>query len=113
MKLNEDINVNGYSIYFFNFSDKKNQLEKMGYKIYNILNVDLLEIRNRKDGDYIDNIKLKKLFIDKKIDKYTRDLLPLVLANDEIILVADIRHSKKISGIATKDQNYIAIKKGE
>lgn len=113
LKLNEDININGYSIYFSNFSDKKNQLEKMGYKIYNILNVDLLEIRNRKDGDYIDNIKLKKLFIDKKIDKYTRDLLPLVLANDEIILVADIRHSKKISGIATKDQNYIAIKKGE
>lgn len=54
----------------------------------------LLKVRSRKNGDRIcinnKEKKLKDFLIDKKIDTYDRDFLPIIELNDKIINVANI-----------------------
>lgn len=70
-----------------------------------------IKIRTRMNGDRIDNIKLKKILTDRKIDKFQRNILPVILHNNNIIILADIKKSKKLDNLKTS--RYVAIKKGE
>lgn len=78
---NKTINFNGYDLVFTG-------------AFGTIKSTDNISIRSRKNGDRIKLFnrekKLKDFLIDKKIDKYDRDLLPIIVINDEIIAVADI-----------------------
>lgn len=55
-------------------------------------------IRKRKNGDklFLNNTtrKLKDFLIDKKVDKYEREILPVLEYNDEIFLVSNIYNKK-------------------
>ena len=69
-------------------------LEKNKYSEYNIYSFlynsdDQIIVRNRKNGDKLGNKKLKKIFIDNKINRFERDKIPLVVINDKIVLVGD------------------------
>lgn len=86
-----------------NLSQKKEELQINGYRIK--INTDLVNaknndiiIRSRKNGDRLSiegkNIKIKDFFIDKKIDKYERDLMPIIEVNERIICVGDIYTDK-------------------
>lgn len=112
LKLNEKIEFNGYNIIFSENSILKNQLEKKAYKIYNVGDINCVKIRTRENGDKLDNIKLKKILTDNKIDKFEKDLLPIILYNGNIIILADIKQSKKLI-TKFENSNFIAIKKGE
>lgn len=60
-----------------------------------------LKVRNRRDGDKFMPFgmnkykKLKNFFIDEKIDRYKRDLIPIIYDDEEIIWVAPYRMSEK------------------
>lgn len=111
LKLNENANFNTYSIVFSEDTTLKNELEKKGYKLYNVGDIVSIKIRTRMNGDRIDNIKLKKILTDRKIDKFQRNILPVILHNNNIIILADIKKSKKLDNLKTS--RYVAIKKGE
>lgn len=69
-------------------------LEKNKYSEYNIYSFlynsdDQIIVRNRKNGDKLGNKKLKKIFIDNKINRFERDQIPLVVINDKIVLVGE------------------------
>ena len=69
-------------------------LEKNKYSEYNIYSFlynsdDQIIVRNRKNGDKLGKKKLKKIFIDNKINRFERDQIPLVVINDKIVLVGD------------------------
>lgn len=63
--------------------------------------VDNFTVRVREPGDFIyqkgmeGRKKLKNLFIDKKIDRFTRDKLPIVCYKNEVIWIAGIVGSEK------------------
>lgn len=50
----------------------------------------ILTIRNRKDGDRVDGLKLKDILIEKKIDKFDRDRLVVVEKDGKIIWVENV-----------------------
>lgn len=60
-----------------------------------------LKVRNRRDGDKFMPFgmkkykKLKNFFIDSKIDRYKRDLVPIITDDEEIIWVVPCRISEK------------------
>lgn len=62
-----------------------------------------LMIRTRLDGDKISlfglkgNKKVKKIFIDKKISKSKRDLIPLIVSGEEIMMVGRLAISDEFS----------------
>lgn len=111
LNLNEKIVFNTYNIVFSDDEELKKELEKKAYKLYNVRNITSIKIRTRINGDRLDNIKLKKIFTDKKIDKFEKEILPIILNGDTIIILADIKHSKKLNNLKTS--KFIAIKKGE
>lgn len=85
------------------FAEKKCELRLNGYWIR--VNLDLVNlekndiiIRSRKNGDRLSingkSIKIKDFFIEQKIDKYERSLVPIIEVNQEIICVGDIYKSK-------------------
>lgn len=89
LKYNEEISFNGYNIGY----KKASELEKLSNNLYNIISLknfdedSIFFIRTRIDGDKLDNKKLKKLFIDNKIDKLERKVMPIILFNNNIIMV--------------------------
>ena len=60
-----------------------------------------LKIRNRREGDRFMPFgmgsykKLKNFFIDNKVDRYKRDLVPIITDDEEIIWVVPYRTSEK------------------
>lgn len=56
-----------------------------------------LEIRTRKEGDFINlefgKKKIKDLFIDEKVNKDLRDKIPIFTINDKIIWISNLRRS--------------------
>ncbi|TDT68636.1 tRNA(Ile)-lysidine synthase [Hypnocyclicus thermotrophus] len=64
-------------------------------------------IRTRKKGDFFIPIgsknkkKLKDFFINEKIDKYKRNSLPLIINNDKIVCVGNIRLSEEFKTTTT------------
>lgn len=96
-----------FSDYTFNFevikiSEKINitNNDVIKYFDYNKI-VDSVIIRNRKDGDKIQllgmkgNKKLKDLFIDMKIPKQERELIPIIQFDNDISWIVGIRTSEK------------------
>jgi len=82
----------------FILSDREMDISyKYLYKIY----ADRLIIRSKEAGDRV-KIKnghknLSDMFTDKKIPHYIREVTPMILANDEIIIVPDIYISENVN----------------
>lgn len=76
-----------------------------------------LYIRTKNEGDKVllkgmDNSKkLKKLFIDEKIDKEKREEIPLIISGNEILLVGNLRKSS--IGELSEESNKILLIKVE
>lgn len=97
--VNEEIIFNNYLI-------RAREVDKIGKKNQNTFYFDMdklslpLKVRTRQNGDKFkpfgmdNNKKLKDFFIDQKIDRDKRDLIPLILSNDEIICVLSQRISE-------------------
>lgn len=90
LEYGKEIKIHDFYIGYVN----KISLEKKEYNGYNIYSFlynsdDKIIVRNRKNGDKLGNKKLKKIFIDNKINRFERDFIPLVLINEEIVLVGD------------------------
>ena len=110
IKLNTQKKWNLFEIGIFNGENKilLNEYKKSNnIKFYEIkLNkkVDEIKIRARIDGDRIKlkNVgykKIKKILIDKKISKWERDEIPIILYEDEILSVGDISISEHLEKI--------------
>lgn len=75
--------------------DIKINIEKHKFFCYDsVYNCSNLKIRSRKNGDkiFINNVgtkKLKDYFIDKKVEKNQRDLIPLITTDDSVLWVLD------------------------
>lgn len=111
ISLNETKIINGYEIKLLEYEQLKIHLEKKEYKIYNIGYIEKLNIRNKKDGDRLENTKIKKIFIDNKIDKIERNIIPIISIENEIIAVGDIKSSSKIKMYFDCNSNYLLIRK--
>lgn len=90
LEYGKEIKIHDFYIGYVN----KISLEKKEYNEYNIYSFlynsdDKIIVRNRKNGDKLSNKKLKKIFIDNKINRFERDQIPLVVINDKIVLVGD------------------------
>lgn len=89
LKYGEEIKIENYYIGY----TKLNLLEKKSDYEYNIYSSEYLKkdtifkVRNRKNGDKLGDKKIKKIFIDNKIDKLERNRMPIVLVEDKIIMV--------------------------
>lgn len=110
IKLNTRKKWNLFEIGIFNGENKvllNEYKESNNIKFYEIkLNkkVDEIKIRARIDGDRIKlkNVgykKIKKILIDKKISKWERDEIPIILYEDEILSVGDISISEHLEKI--------------
>ena len=110
IKLNTQKKWNLFEIGIFNGKNKilLNEYKKSNnIKFYEIkLNkkVEEIKIRARIDGDRIKlkNIgykKIKKILIDKKISKWERDEIPIILYENEILSVGDISISEHLEKI--------------
>ena len=80
--------------------DKKIQFEDIK-TIFLDKNSEVL-IRSREEGDriYLKNLgykKIKKIFIDEKIEKRIRNLIPIIEIDKEIAAVGDIKISGKFT----------------
>ena len=87
-----------------NQKDEKNSLDFCSFSLDKSQQV---FIRGRKEGDkvYVKNLgykKIKKIFIDEKIEKWDRDFIPIIEINNEIIAVGDLKISGKI--LSEKDE---------
>ena len=89
LKYGEEIKIGNYYIGY----TKLNLLEKKSNYEYNIYSSEYLKkdtifkVRNRKNGDKLGDKKIKKIFIDNKIDKLERNRMPIVLVEDKIIMI--------------------------
>lgn len=79
------------------FVDELGELtSKNLYVNFNLLNSDL-RIRSRLDGDRFNPLgmdgskRIKNLFIDLKIDRFSRDFVPIVVDGEKIVWIAGIR----------------------
>lgn len=100
ISLNEEIIFNGKNIKTSKVSEKTNKSKNVGYFDMDKLLFPLF-IRTRKNGDRFYPLgmkhskKLKDFFIDEKVDKNTRDEVPLILSDNKIIWVAGYRISEE------------------
>ncbi len=98
IKLVEEIEKNKNYFYF--------DYEKLSFPIF---------VRTKEEGDKFlskgmaSPKKLKKFFIDEKIDKDLRDRLPIILANNDILLVSNLRKSS-IGELDSKSNKILLIK---
>ena len=110
IKLNTQKKWNLFEIGIFNGENKilLNEYKKSNkIKFYEIkLNkkVDEIKIRARIDGDRIKlkNVgykKIKKILIDKKISKWERDEIPIILYENEILAIGNISISEHLEKI--------------
>lgn len=100
ISLNEEIIFNGKNIKTSKVSEKTNKSKNVGYFDMDKLLFPLF-IRTRKNGDRFYPLgmkhskKVKDFFIDEKVDKNTRDEVPLILSDNKIIWVAGYRISEE------------------
>lgn len=92
------------------YHDKNNLIK---YFDYNIIK-DSITIRTRKDGDKMiplgmsSNKKLKDIFINMKIPKLQRDVLPILQFDDEIAWVVSVKLGDKFK-ITSKTNKILKI----
>jgi len=100
ISLNEEIIFNGKNIKTSKVSEKTNKSKNVGYFDMDKLLFPLF-IRTRKNGDRFYPLgmkhskKVKDFFIDEKVDKNTRDEVPLILSDNKIIWVVGYRISEE------------------
>ena len=76
---------------------------------FNFTGAEEFKIRCRKDGDFIypagmkGRKKLKDLFIDKKVDRHLRDIIPILTVDGQIASVIGLRNDGRFW---SKDGNY-------
>ena len=88
------------------------------YIRYDAIKGKTLVLRSRREGDYFYPVgmegkrKLKDFFIDKKIPRFLRDTIPLLVADDEIVWVVGHRvDARYAAGKNDADILHIAVKK--
>ena len=110
----KEINYGDYIFKFKLIENEKNMnfSEKNNTRYFNVDNVnDNIIIRRRKNGDKIVPLgmkgskKLKDLFIDMKIPKEERDLIPIIQFGDDIAWIVSYKLSDKYK--VTKDAKKI------
>lgn len=109
------ISYNGYTIEI-NFVSKLEKKLNHFYFDYNNLETPIF-VRTRQEGDKFLPIgmtsykKVKKFFIDEKIEKEKRDIIPIITAGEEILLIGNLRQSSL--GILAAQTNKILLVKVE
>jgi len=109
------IGYNGYTIEI-SFTKEVTKEKNHFYFDYEKLKFPLF-VRTKEDGDKFLPVgmesykKLKKFFIDEKIDKDLRETIPIVTAGDEILLIGNLRKSS--IGKFTANSNKIILVKVE
>ena len=74
-----------------------------------------IHIRNRKEGDFLvfgyGKKTLKKLFLEMKIERYFRDLIPIICNNKEILAVwgSVFNYRNRVSRLFDADKNNIDV----
>lgn len=102
----ENLDFSLYSTGFFDIiieqSNVENFIKNRECRDFLFINEDYLKklkIRPRKNGDYINlsfgRKKIKDIFIDNKVDKTLRDLIPIFEINKDIVWVSTIKRSNK------------------
>ncbi len=97
LEINDKMMYNGYIIES-KLLDKIPSKKQGFYFDYDKLDKNIY-IRTRKNGDKFipfgmnNKKKLKNFFIDSKVEKDKRELIPLILTGEEILLVGDLRGS--------------------
>lgn len=105
-------NVVKYLLTEYEFFDKLDFIDK-NIKVRNFLNGDIIKIKN------LGTKKVKKVFIDEKINSLYRNKIPIIIYDDQVILVGNIKNSVNL--IKRNKENYsnnliisvIKIEKGE
>jgi tRNA(Ile)-lysidine synthase len=106
LKINSNLIFNGYYI-SIRESDKYISNNNIFCIDKDKIKDDNFLIRTRKEGDFFIPIgsknrkKLKDFFINEKIDKYKRNSLPLIINNDKIVCVGNIRLSEEFKTTTT------------
>ncbi|MDX8335428.1 MULTISPECIES: tRNA lysidine(34) synthetase TilS [Cetobacterium] len=78
---------------------------------------DTLEIRTRKDGDKIKPLgmqsykKVKDIFINEKIPKETRGVIPVILKDNEIVWVSGVKKGEDFKGERNKNGIKLIIRR--
>lgn len=109
------ISYNGYTIETKFVSEVEKKLNHF-YFNYNDLETPIY-VRTKQDGDKFLPIgmssfkKVKKFFIDEKIEKEKRDTIPIITAGEEILLIGNLRQSSL--GILAAQNNKILLVKVE
>jgi len=84
---NQILELNGYRIEIR--LDPSEDLD--GFKVFDLDDEDSILIRKRKNGDRIRirdrEVKLKDFLIDRKVDKYDRDFMPIIEIDQRISMV--------------------------
>lgn len=113
LEIPSKIGYNGYIIEV-ELSDKINKSEDCFNFDYDKIKFPLY-IRTKDEGDKflpkgMNNYKkLKKFFIDEKIDKEKREEIPLIISGDEILLVGNLRKSS-IGELSEESNKILLIK---
>lgn len=98
INLDEEINFNSFKIYASLVKGKDKANKDTAYFDYDKLKLPL-KVRTRKNGDKFSPLgtnyhkKIKDYFIDEKVDRNHRDMIPLILSDDEIIWIAGFRQA--------------------
>ncbi|CAM3061610.1 tRNA lysidine(34) synthetase TilS [Streptobacillus ratti] len=112
LTLNNEIEFNGFKVGYVDAT----RLEKISNKMYNVLSLDTFDeystfvVRTRINGDKLDNKKLKKLFIDNKIDKIERDKMPIVVYENIVVLAGDFFKTREKGSI---NKYYVYIRRND
>ncbi len=121
----KDGTIYPFSLGSFTFNDLTIRIEKSNFKNENALNFDgdkipkNAVIRTRRNGDVFTKFsggtkKLKDYFIDKKIERFKRDLIPLIAVDNQVLLIFGVEISDDIKiDENTKNINTATIYKGE
>lgn len=117
LSVGESVFFNGFKI---KLTETKN-IEKIDKKDENTFFIDYnnvigneFVIRTRRAGDYFTPLgkkfrkKLKDFFINEKIDRYSRNILPIILNNDRIVCVGNIKMSDEFK-ISDRSERLVKI----
>ncbi len=112
LTLNNEVEFNGFKVGYVDST----RLEKISNRMYNILSLDTFDeystfvVRTRINGDRLDNKKLKKLFIDNKVDKLIRDKMPVVLYENMLMLAGYFFKTRRKGSI---NKYYLYIRRND
>lgn len=100
--------------YFLEIKELHEMVINSGSRIIPIEKNSEIIVRGKRDGDkiYLENLgykKIKKIFIDEKVEKKNRELIPIIEINGEIIAVGDIRSNKPVSEKELDEEKHVKL----